>query len=1350
MDFSKRYVKVSPEENANILSRLFFCWFLPFLKYGYKHQIELQDIYNTVPSDLSTQLTNSLQRNWEEEIEISRKRNNKKPSLKKAVFKTFWKTYLFPGIGIFTQCVVIRMIQPLILAEFISFFDTKDQDYLGWIWGSTLILISFINLITTHNSFFWAQRLGMRVRIAMGSLIYRKLLKLSHKSLGDTPAGHVVNLLSNDVQRFDSAAANLHYLWIMPINTLVGLVILYQYVGAAAALTGMVFVTLISLPLPGTISRWQGKLRYKIAVRTDKRVKLMNEITSGIQVIKMYSWEKPFEKVVKLSRQLEVDVISKTAYCYGILSAMSVFTERLVLYVTLITFVSIGQRLTSNVAFSSAQLFNSIQAIMAISFPNALSSYSEAKVSLKRLEEFLTLDENTEQAIRNKETDTQQLGEIKLKSVTANWNPKNIVPTLINVDLHIKPGTLCCVIGNLGSGKSSLLQLLLKELSPSKGEISVSGKTAYASQEPWLFVSNIRNNILFGKPYDNERYRKVINACCLERDFEQFPHSDKNLVGEKGMGLSGGQRARVNLARAVYTEADIYLLDDPLSAVDTKVGRHLFEECILKYLAGKTRILVTHQLQFIKQADLVVIISNGKIEHVGKFCDLSEDYLDTLQHNSNNDNMTKEENIIEHKDIKSGYRTDKIDLQSSISLAHSAQLDDPEESEELIKKGDISNSTYFEYWKSGAGIVFLNFTCLMFILAQVITNASDLWLTHWTNIESRRYKFPTSNQTPKISDAEHVSNWTNDPHMFSTPLTIISDTQSEATVLTNQVFNKTVTALSDLENSTSKVNIITDDSNNAGDRDYYIWIYTILIAGSVIFLTFRSFLYYRICMNASKVLHNKMFSCILKAPIRFFDINPSGRILNRFTKDMGCVDELLPRCQMDAIQILVVMVGILIMVFIVSPLMLIPVILLAPIYYIWRTIYMATAQSLKRHEGAAKAPVFSHISASMHGITTIRASKAQEMVIKEFDTLQDQHTSTWLSFLVSSATFGFYLDLISWTFLVIVTFQFVIFKSEDTLSGSVGLVISQCLILTGMVQYGVFMTAQVAGNMISVERILQYTKLEKEGPFESLATKKPPRDWPSNGNIMFKNIYLRYSHELQPVLKNVNIDIRSREKIGIVGRTGAGKSSLIASLFRLAPIDGIISIDDIDTAEIGLDDLRSKISIIPQEPILFSASVRYNLDPFESHSDEVLWEALENVELRTVITDLNQNISEGGSNFSVGQRQLICLARAIVRNNKILVMDEATANVDPGTDVLIQKTIREKFKNCTVITIAHRLNTVMDSDKVLVMDAGEAVEFDHPHILLQNQDGYFNKMVREMGPEMETMLRSIAKTNYKN
>ncbi|KAJ8916752.1 hypothetical protein NQ315_013957 [Exocentrus adspersus] len=319
---------------------------------------------------------------------------------------------------------------------------------------------------------------------------------------------------------------------------------------------------------------------------------------------------------------------------------------------------------------------------------------------------------------------------------------------------------------------------------------------------------------------------------------------------------------------------------------------------------------------------------------------------------------------------------------------------------------------------------------------------------------------------------------------------------------------------------------------------------------------------------------------------------------------------------------------------------------------------------------------------------------------------------------------------------------------ENTLSGNVGLVISQSLILTGMLQYGVRQTAEVSSNMTSVERVLQYTKLEKEGPFESLPTKKPDGNWPHSGKIEFKSVYLKYAPEEPPVLKNLNMLIKSAEKVGIVGRTGAGKSSLISSLFRLSDIEGNIIIDNIDTSAIGLYDLRSNISIIPQEPILFSSTIRYNLDPFEKVSDEVLWQALENVELKEAIDNLNQQVSEGGSNFSAGQRQLICLARAIVRNNKILVMDEATANVDPHTDSLIQKTIRENFKECTVITIAHRLNTVMDSDRVLVMDAGQIIEFDHPHQLLENPNGFFTAMVKQTGASMETTLRKLAEKDY--
>nr|CAI5818825.1 unnamed protein product [Callosobruchus analis] len=462
---------------------------------------------------------------------------------------------------------------------------------------------------------------------------------------------------------------------------------------------------------------------------------------------------------------------------------------------------------------------------------------------------------------------------------------------------------------------------------------------------------------------------------------------------------------------------------------------------------------------------------------------------------------------------------------------------------------------------------------------------------------------------------------------------------------------------------------------------------------------------------------------------------------------MGGLDELLPKAALDAIQVFLVMSGILVMVFIVTPLMLIPAAILGLIFYWFRSVYISSAQDIKRLEGVTRAPVFSHISSSLYGISTIRASNAEEMVKKEFDGLQDRHTSTWFLFLTSSEAFGFYLDVISTVFLSLVTFQFLILE-DDTLSGNVGLVISQSLILTGMLQYGVRQTAEVASNMVSVERVLQYTKLEKEGPFETLPANKPPLGWPSQGHVMFEKVYLRYAPELDPVLKNLTIEVKPGEKVGIVGRTGAGKSTLISSLFRLAPIEGAIIIDGVDTSKIGLADLRSNISIIPQEPVLFSASVRYNLDPFGKHGDDVLWKALEDVELKIAIDDLNHQVSEGGSNFSAGQRQLLCLARAIVRNNKILVMDEATANVDTQTDALIQRTIRRNFKDCTVLTIAHRLNTIMDSDKVVVMDAGECVEFGHPHELLQNSNSFFAKMVAETGSNMETHLRNVAKEDY--
>ncbi|XP_050504204.1 ATP-binding cassette subfamily C member 4 [Diabrotica virgifera virgifera] len=1341
MDSTKKYVKVSPEQKANLISKLFYWWFLPFFKFGYKHDITIKDVYNTTQGDLSAALGDALQKNWEDEIRNHEDKKQKKPSLKNAILKTFWKSYSRSGIALGFQFVVIRMLQPIVLAEFINYFDSNQEAYIGWWLATGVIGMAFLNVIITHSCTLDTQRVGMRVRIAVCSLIYRKLLKLSHNSLGQTASGQLVNLLSNDVQRFDLAAQFIHYAWIMPLTAGISFYILYRYVGIIAAVTGMVFITLESLPLQGSFSKWQGKLRYKIALKTDKRVKLMSEITSGIQVIKMYAWEKPFEKVVELSRKYEIDIITTTSYCYGVLSAMGIFTERMILYITVITFVLVGQRLTGDVVFSLAQLFNTVQLIMAIFFPRALSFYSEAKVSITRLEDFLLLDENEKIPEPEKISNPDELGEIQLTNISASWASKPIAPTLMDLNLHIQPGTLCCVVGNVGCGKSSLLQLLLRELPASRGQMKINGKISYASQEPWLFVSNVKENILFGKPFLKNRYHDVVKVCSLERDFKQFPFGDRSLVGERGTSLSGGQRARINLARAVYTEADIYLFDDPLSAVDTKVARHLFDECISKYLYGKTRILVTHQLQFMKKADLIIIINNGQIEKIAKFNELSENDLNALQQEPEADDKEKEK--VPETGDKIRKNSTVPHFQSMSSLASSVFSDDPNEEDELIEKGAISNATYVEYWKSGGGVLFLFFTIFIFLVAQMITNASDLWLTHWTNNEAKRYH---------LSDSLHnaTSNKTLErPLLMSTGLS--DEMSTSATLLTDSTpsADSSLLSLSQKRYLTDLIrNATLEELNDIPSTEYYIYVYTGIILASVVFLTWRSFLYYQICMTASKVLHNKMFNNVLQAPMRFFDTNPSGRILNRFSKDMGAVDELLPRCQIDAIQIFMVMIGILAMVFIVTPWMIIPAVILAPLYYFFRVVYLTSAQSLKRLEGVSRAPVFSHISASLYGITTIRASNAEKMITTEFDILQDQHTSTWYLFIVSSTAFGFYLDVMSCFFLAIVTYQFLLFRTENTLSANVGLVISQSLILTGMVQYGVRQSAEVASNMISVERVLQYTKLDKEGPFETLPGKKPPRNWPEKGRIIFKNTYLKYAPELPPVLKDLNIEVNSGEKIGIVGRTGAGKSTLIASLFRLAPIEGTISIDDVDTAEIGLNDLRLNISIIPQEPILFSASLRYNLDPFEKHGDEVLWKALEDVELKGAISDLNQVVSEGGSNFSAGQRQLICLARAIIRNNKVLVMDEATANVDPQTDGLIQKTIRERFQDCTVLTIAHRLNTIMDSDRVLVMDAGQAMEFDHPYQLLQNPEGYFSKMVQETGPAMAELLSNVAKNDY--
>ncbi|KAL4715253.1 hypothetical protein ACJJTC_007835 [Scirpophaga incertulas] len=1086
----------------------------------------------------------------------------------------------------------------------------------------------------------------------------------------------------------------------------------------------------------------------------------------------MYAWEKPFEQVVALARKNEIKCITSASYLRGVYLSFMVFTERLSLYITLLTYSIFGYQVTADIVFPLAQFYNTLQGTLSIIMSNAVSFLAEALISVQRLEAFMLLDEredlrsvpdvdiaklvqsverkklknlseedlcqNTfkkidEDGIFNPSFDCNEKGLLKqallphnmssdvgiqIQDVYANWTEGNPV-TLRNINITVPKGKLCAIIGSVGSGKSSILHLLLNELRPSSGKVYLSGPVSYASQEPWLFVATVRQNILFGLPYNSKKYKEVVRVCALQKDFQQFPHGDQTLVGERGASLSGGQRARINLARAVYRQADVYLLDDPLSAVDAHVGRQLFDECIGGYLRHTTRVLVTHQLHYLKAADYIIILNNGTVEAKGTYDELVNSGKDFAKLLSSTHDENEENNDNEKPPPMSRRTSSRLSTTRRPSLTESmtgCDIPAQEMEEEQRESGSMGWHVYNAYLRAGGRTARIVFMTIVLVVGQLSATLCDYWVTFWTN-EVTRMKERESNNTTKVFDK------------------IIAPT------------NSTFTFSSYFSGIEQSPDLDIHAFIGPLDTSQYLYVYSALIVCCIFFITARAFIFFKVCMTSSRNLHNDMFHSMLRGVMRFFDTNSSGRILNRFSKDIGALDELLPRFLLECIQIYLVMFSILTLNAAALVWTLLPTTIILLLFYTILQIYLKSAQSIKRLEGTTRSPVFSHMSATLNGISTIRSSGAQQRLIKEFDRFQDIHTSTWSSYLASGVTLGFWLDFICVLYLAIVIIAFLVIDSKTIFSGNVGLAISQTLILTGMLQFGVRQTAEVISQMTSVERILQYTHIERESNWDK-GQRETPKGWPWRGRIEFRNCYMKYSPEDLPVLKNLNLVLESGWKVGIVGRTGAGKSSLISSLFRLAIVEGEVLIDEINTAHLALQELRSKISIIPQEPVLFSATVRYNLDPFNNYDDDQLWKALEAVDLKTAVPALDFKVSEGGSNFSLGQRQLVCLARAILRGNRILVLDEATANVDPKTDEFIQRTIRNRFADCTVLTVAHRLNTIMDSDRVMVMDAGRLVEFDHPYMLLNNSNSHFTKMVNETSDKMSAQLHQIAKETY--
>ncbi|XP_031347077.1 probable multidrug resistance-associated protein lethal(2)03659 isoform X2 [Photinus pyralis] len=1237
----------NPREHANLFTVLTFLYTLPLFLLGNTRDINESDLYETFTGHKASILGKKSQILWQEELDnaIAQKR---KPSLLKVLVKILGWDFLLIGIAVGCENFVAQPCKALFLGGLIGHYAKKDSSgFPSYLYSLGIIVSTLFCCLIVQPYLMASYHMGLKMRVVCSSLIYNKILKLSPSSIRKSTPGYIINLLSGDINAFERVGGLLHMLWIGPLQAILFLYLAWTKIGVSSTF-GIGFMVMF-IPVYVLLGSILKRYRLKVSTRRDERIRLTNELIQGINVIKMYAWEKPFAEIISTFRKLEVDSMMKSTYLKGLFT----FNEILIatsIFITIISSVLLNDAFEATAVFITMNLFFSLGLTVTTFFPLSIAVLAEFRVSLKRISAFL---QSQEIDFHTKSEDSESA--VAITSGFAKWDENGNRNTLTDINIHIKKNSLTALIGAVGCGKSSLFQVIQGELPLSIGLLCVNGSLSCAPQEAWIFSASIRQNILFGSEMDEERYMKVIDCCALETDLKLFPHGDQTIVGERGTSLSGGQKARINLARCVYRKAGIYLLDDPLSAVDSRVGKHIFENCIRAFLNEKTVLLATHQLQYLAYVDYVIALDEGAVQMQSSEKELEASKFDLSRYISQNHSASRAD---------------------SDSMLNPSNVKDPAQVQEARKSGFISIGTYKRYLFASNNLLFVICTVLLFIFAELSISGSIYFIGHWINVEQH----------------QHVE-----------------------------------------------------------DRGIYMQVYCGIAVAAVCFAILRLITFVTLTMASSRSLHDTMFTRLLHSSMKFFNSNTSGRILNRFSKDLLSMDEVLPNMAVIAILIILNVSGLLIVICVVNPWFIIPTVLVLGLLFFIRRFYLSTNLGILRVESVVRSPLYGHVQATLQGLPTIRTFGVQETLTNEFNNYLDTHsTALHMSYSVSRA-FGYWIDLLSFIF-VSITVIFYMLK-EEAYSGNVGLVITQSLRLIGQLPWGMRHLTDVENCMVSVERVLEYTTIEGERALKSAPNLKPSVAWPSLGGIKFKNVSLRYSPDEPFVLKGLNFVVEPLQKIGIVGRTGAGKSSIIAALFQLAETKGSIIIDGVDITIIGLHDLRKKMSIIPQDPVIFSGTIRNNLDPFKEFPDDILWSALEDVKLKEIVNQLPSglsfSVSHDGSNLSVGQRQLLCLARAIIRRNRILILDEATANVDLETDAIIQDTIRTKFAKCTVLTVAHRINTIIDCDKILVMSAGELVEFDHPHTLLQKEDGVFCGMVRQMDVSMVETLRNTARKTYR-
>ncbi|XP_037884221.1 multidrug resistance-associated protein 1 isoform X14 [Glossina fuscipes] len=1321
-----------PENSASFLSRVTYQWFDGMALKGYRKPLEEKDLWDLRAQDSCKEIMPIFAYYWNKNVRKYYKlgavqpkaqykdgtvifdnphvkMGNKKgmASIMPPIIRSFGGVFLF-GSMMKLFCDILTFVQPQILRLIIAFVEdnangeTESQpEWKGILYSALLFLVAAAQTFILGQYFQRMFIVGLRIRTALINAIYRKALVISNTARKESTVGEIVNLMAVDAQRFMDLTTYLNMLWSAPLQIALALYFLWELLGPSV-LAGLA-VMIILIPLNGVIANRIKTYQIRQMKYKDDRVKLMNEVLSGIKVLKLYAWEPSFEKKVLEIRDKEIATLKSTAYLNASTSFLWSCAPFLVSLATFTTYVLVSDEnhLTATKIFVGLSLFDIIN-LPLIAIPMLMVDIVETQVSVNRINKFMNSEELDPNNVQHDSTKPHPL---IIENGSFSWGDDE--STLKNINIEVKKNTLCAIVGTVGSGKSSILQSFLGEMDKISGIVNTVGSIAYVPQQAWIQNATFRENILFGKPYDRRRYNRVINACALKPDIDILSAGDLTEIGEKGINLSGGQKQRISLARAVYNNADIYLLDDPLSAVDSHVGKHIFEEVIGPggILANKTRILVTHGITFLPQTDNIYVMKLGEISENGTYQDLLNkrgDFSDfLLQHiQEGNEEVENLDEIKLHLEGNLQSEELKDRFQKAITLARTESLSDAvsvhsleststvrrrkleresseisinsinsrtklniEEQGKLIETeksqtGGVEFAVYKHYIKS-VGVFLSMATLLLNFIFQAFQIGSNLWLTRWSN--DKRVEHDTSL------------------------------------------------------------------------RDMYLGVYGAFGFGQVTGHIGSILCCELGALRGAKKIFKILFVHILRTPQVFFDVNPKGRILDRLSNDIYKLDVILRDNLRICFTTLYRVLATIVVISISTPIFLAVIIPIAFLYYFAQRFYVATSRQLMRLESVSRSPIYSHFGETITGVSTIRAYAVQDRFIDESDNKVDKNQVCKYPSLIANRWLAIRLEMVG-NLIILFASLFAVLGGQSN-PGLVGLSVSYALQVTQTLNWLVRMSSDIETNIVAVERIKEYGETKQEAPWE-VETLKLPRNWPNEGRVVFENFKVRYREGLDLVLKGISFTINGGEKVGIVGRTGAGKSSLTLSLFRIIEAaGGRILIDDVDISTLGLHTLRSRLTIIPQDPVLFSGSLRINLDPFEVKKDEEIWKALElshlKVFVKTLPAGLNHEISEGGENLSVGQRQLVCLARALLRKTKVLILDEATAAVDLETDDLIQKTIRTEFKDCTVLTIAHRLNTIMDSDKVIVLDKGEVTEFDSPVNLLENPYSAFYGMAKD-------------------